>query len=203
MFEERFAERVQYLSPSPIRKMMAIAKELQAEGKTVYELNIGQPDVDCVPEFIPAICHKAATGQMNYAPFIGEKYLRETFARYLNHYFDRRGLQHLIVDTENVLVTVGASHALSNIFLSICGPGDEILTIEPFFSPYIGFLAIAGGKLKSVPTKAEDGFALPPDEEIEKHITPKTRAILFNSPNNPSGRIFLSLIHISEPTRPY
>lgn len=190
MFEERFAERVQYLSPSPIRKMMAIAKELQAEGKTVYELNIGQPDVDCVPEFISAIRDKASTGQINYAPFIGEKYLRETFARYLNHYFDSRGLKHLIVDTDNILVTVGASHALSNTFLAICEPGDEILTIEPFFSPYIGFLAISGGKLKSVPTKAEDGFALPSDEEIEKHITPKTRAILFNSPNNPSGRIF-------------
>lgn len=190
MSEGKFAERVQYLSPSPIRKMMAIAKELQAEGKTVYELNIGQPDVDCIPEFVSAICKKASTGQVNYAPFIGENYLRETFARYLNHYFDSRGLNHLTVDTKNILVTVGASHALSNIFLTICEPDDEILTIEPFFSPYHGFLAISGGKLKSVPTSAEDGFALPSDEEIEKHITPKTRAILFNSPNNPSGRIF-------------
>jgi aspartate aminotransferase len=190
MNKEKFAKRVQYLAPSPIRKMMAIAKELAAEGKTVYELNIGQPDIECIPEFAAAINEKAATGQINYAPFIGEKYLRETFSRYLNHYFDRRAVSHLVVDTENILVTVGASHALSNTFLAICDPGDEILVIEPFFSPYIGFLAVSGGVLKSVPTKAENGFALPPDEEIQKHITSKTKAILFNSPNNPSGKIF-------------
>jgi aspartate aminotransferase len=190
MFEEKFADRLKHLTPSPIRQMMAIAKELVAEGKTVYELNIGQPDIKCIPDFAEAINQKASTGQINYAPFIGEKYLRETFARYLNHYFDRRGVSHLVVDTENVLVTVGASHALSNAFLAICNPGDEILAIEPFFSPYHGFLSVAGGVLKTVPTKAENGFALPSEEEIEKYITPKTKAILFNSPNNPSGKIF-------------
>lgn len=190
MNEERYAQRVKHLAPSPIRKMMAIAKDLVAEGKTVYELNIGQPDIECIPEFARAINKKALTGQINYSPYIGEKYLRETFARYLNQYFDRRSVAHLVVDTENIMVAVGASHALSNTFLAICNPGDEILVIEPFFSPYIGFLAISGGVLKSVPTRAEDNFALPSDEEIEKHITPKTRAILFNSPNNPSGKIF-------------
>lgn len=190
MFKERLAKRVDNIVPSPIRKMMAIAKELVADGKTVYELNIGQPDIECIPEFARAINKKAATGQINYAPYVGEKYLRETFARYLNHYFDRRRVSHLVVDTENVLVTVGASHALCNTFLTICDPGDEILAIEPFFSPYIGFLAVSGGVLKAVPTRAEDSFALPSDEEIQKHITPKTKAILFNSPNNPSGKIF-------------
>lgn len=190
MFAERYADRVEFLSPSPIRKMMAIAKELVAHGKTVYELNIGQPDIECIPEFAEAINRKAQTGQINYAPYIGEKYLRETFARYLNNFFDRRGVQHLVVDTANVLVTVGASHALNSTFLAICNPGDEILTVEPFFSPYIGFLAVAGGKIKTIPTRAEDNFALPSAEEIEKLITPKTRAILFNSPSNPSGKIF-------------
>ncbi|MGM0599120.1 MAG: aminotransferase class I/II-fold pyridoxal phosphate-dependent enzyme [Candidatus Rifleibacteriota bacterium] len=190
MFEEKFADRLKHLTPSPIRQMMAIAKELVAEGKTVYELNIGQPDIKCIPDFAKAINQRAATGQINYAPFIGEKYLRETYARYLNHYFDRRRVSHLVVDTENVLVTVGASHALSNAFLAICNPGDEILAIEPFFSPYHGFLSVAGGVLKTVPTKAEEGFALPSEEEIQKYITPKTKAILFNSPNNPSGKIF-------------
>lgn len=190
MTEKQYADRVQYLAPSPIRKMMAIAKELLAEGKTVYELNIGQPDIDCVPQFIKSIQEKAETAQINYSPFIGEKYLRETFARYLNHYFDSRNLHHLQVETENVLVTVGASHALCSTFLAICNPSDEILTIEPFFAPYRGFLAVSGGVLKSVPTKAENRFALPPDEEIEKHINSKTKAILFNSPNNPSGKIF-------------
>lgn len=190
MFADKFADRVEFLTPSPIRKMMAIAKELVAHGKTVYELNIGQPDIECIPEFAEAIYKKATSGQINYAPYIGEKYLRETFARYLNNYFDRRGVQHLVVDTENVLITVGASHALNNTFLTICNPGDEILVVEPFFSPYVGFLAVAGGVLKTIPTCAEENFALPAAEEIEKYITAKTRAILFNSPCNPTGKIY-------------
>ncbi len=190
MFEEKYAERVKLLVPSPIRKMMAIAKELVAHGKTVYELNIGQPDIECIPEFAEAINKKAQTGQINYSPYIGEKYLRETFARYLNNYFDRRKVSHLVIDTDNVLVTVGASHALNNTFLAICNPGDEILAVEPFFTPYIGFLAVAGGVLKTIPTTAEQGFSLPSQEAIEKLITPRTKAILVNSPNNPSGKIY-------------
>lgn len=185
-----FADRVSNLAPSSIRRMMAIAKQKIAEGKTVYELNIGQPDIACIPAFSEAICRKVKEEHLIYSPYIGEKYLRETFARYLNHHFDRRGVQHMVVDTENILVTVGASHALTITFLALCNPGDQILCIEPFFPPYFGFLSVSGGTLKAVPTYAEQDFVLPPDEEIEKLITPKTRAILFNSPCNPSGKIF-------------
>ena len=189
MNQSRFAQRVDNMVPSSIRQMMAIAKRLISEGKTVYELNIGQPDVACISVFPEAISAKAREGHLNYSPFIGETYLRQTYARYLNHHFDGRKVNHLVVDTENVLVTVGASHALTNTFLAICNPGDEILVIEPFFSPYVGFLAVSGGVMRSVPTFAEQNFVLPSAEEIEKRITPRTKAILFNSPNNPSGKI--------------
>lgn len=189
MSDPKFAERCKWLKPSSIRQMMAIAKELLAKGKTVYELNIGQPDIQCIPEFVDGINRKAATRQINYSPYGGENYLRETYARYLNNYFDRKKSSHLIVDTDNVLICAGASHCLSNIFLTICDPGDEIITIEPFFSPYQGFLAVSGGILKAVPTEAENNFALPSDDVIEKYITPKTKGILINTPNNPSGKI--------------
>ena len=169
---------------------MAIAKRLISEGRMVHELNIGQPDISAIPIFSEAIASRAKKGYFSYSPFIGEQYLRETFARYLNYHFDRRNVSHLVVDTENVLVTVGASASLCNVFLALCNPGDEILVIEPFFPPYAGFLAVSGGVLKSVPTYAEKDFVLPPSEEIEKHITPRTKAILFNSPCNPSGKIF-------------
>lgn len=184
------ADRMQYLAPSSIRKMMAIAKRLIAEGKTVYELNIGQPDIPCIAIFPESIALRARAGHLSYSPYIGETFLRETYARYLNGYFDGRHEAHLVIDTHNVLVTVGASHALSSIFLAICNPGDEVIGIEPFFSPYIGFSSISGAVFKAVPTQAEDGFVLPTDEVIESTITPKTRAILCNSPCNPSGRIF-------------
>lgn len=189
MFEPKFAERSKLLKPSSIRQMMAIAKELLAQGKTVYELNIGQPDIPCIPEFVEGVARKADSRQINYSPYNGEKYLRETYARYLNNYFDRRGEGHFVIDTENVLICAGASHCLSNIFLTICNPGDEVITFEPFFSPYQGFLAIAGGVLKAIPTEAENDFAIPGAEVIESYITPKTKAILINTPNNPSGKI--------------
>ncbi|MFZ2956362.1 MAG: aminotransferase class I/II-fold pyridoxal phosphate-dependent enzyme [Candidatus Ozemobacteraceae bacterium] len=190
MSPAHFARRVDDLQPSSIRKMMMIAKRLISEGKTVYELNIGQPDIPCIPVFPEALAVRGRDRQINYSAYVGETFLRETYARYLNHHFDQRGVQHLIVDTDNVLVTCGASHALTNTFLAICDPGDEVLCIEPFFPPYSGFLAIADGVLRTIPTYAEQGFALPSLEEMERYVTPKTRAILFNSPSNPSGKIF-------------
>ncbi|MBF0502642.1 MAG: aminotransferase class I/II-fold pyridoxal phosphate-dependent enzyme [Candidatus Riflebacteria bacterium] len=189
MSPAHFARRAEKLQPSSIRKMMIIAKRLISEGRTVFELNIGQPDVPCIPVFLDAIAARGREGRLNYAPFIGENCLRQAYARYLNDHFDRRGAQHLVVDSENVLVTCGASHALTSTFLSICDPGDEILCVEPFFPPYTGFLGIADGVLRSIPTYAEQGFALPTIEEMERYITPKTRALLFTSPSNPSGKI--------------
>ena len=167
MIEPKYAERSKLLKPSSIRQMMAIAKELLAQGKTVYELNIGQPDIPCIPEFVDGIIRKVESRQINYTPYNGETYLRETYARYLNSYFDRRGVDHLVIDTENILVCAGASHCLSNIFLTICNPGDEVITFDPF----------------------ENNFALPDNDVIESYITDKTKAILINTPNNPSGRI--------------
>ncbi|NLI79370.1 MAG: aminotransferase class I/II-fold pyridoxal phosphate-dependent enzyme [Candidatus Riflebacteria bacterium] len=189
MDSHRFAKRVEQLAPSSIRKMMGIARRLAQEGKTVYELNMGQPDIACISGFQEALTAKVREGHICYSPFIGETYLRETFARYLNHHFDQRKVKHLVVEKENVLVTVGASHALTSTFLALFDPGDEILCVEPFFSPYSGFMAVAGGVLKAIPTFAEQGFVLPDDDQIEKSITPKTRGILFNSPSNPSGKI--------------
>ena len=186
----KFAKRVECLAPTSIRKMMGIARRLLQEGKTVYELNIGQPDIPCISVFPETVFSKAKEGHIVYSPYQGETYLRETFARYLNNHFDQRGVGHLVIEKENVVVTVGASQALTNTFLAIIDPGDEVLCIEPFFPPYAGFLAIAGGVLKAIPTHAEEGFVLPAEDEIERMITPRTRAILLNSPCNPSGRIF-------------
>ena len=190
MSPAHFARRVDHLQPSSIRKMMMIARRLIGEGKTVFELNIGQPDFPCIPAFTEAMRDVTRSGTVTYSPFVGEARLREAFAGYINDQFDRRGVSHLIVDPENILVTVGASHALTNVFLSLVDPGDEILAIEPFFPPYVGFLGVAGGVLRTVPTYAEQDFVLPPMEELERYITTRTRAILFNSPNNPSGKIF-------------
>lgn len=186
----RFADRISSLSPSPIRKIMEKAIEVKEHGKYVYELNIGQPDVPFISDFGDAITEKVKEGHASYTPYIGVKYLRETYARYLNHYFDVRGVRHLVLDTENIHVTNSGAHAICCTFLTICNPGDEVLAVEPYFSPYKSFLAVSGGVLKAIPTRAENGYALPQADDIEKLITPKTRAIIVNSPNNPSGKIY-------------
>ena len=158
--------------------------------KYVYELNIGQPDIPFIPDFGTAITEKIKEGHTSYTPYIGVKYLRETYARYLNHYFDKRGVYHLVLDTDNIHVTNSGAHAICCTFMTICNPGDEVLAVEPFFSPYKSFLAVSGGILKPIPTHAENDYALPEANEIEKLITKKTRAIIVNSPNNPSGKIY-------------
>ncbi len=190
MFEGKFADRMDFLQPSPIRKITAIVSDVRAEGKKVYALNIGQPDVAAIPAFGEAVARKATEDpQVSYTAFIGEKYLRETYARYLNNYFERKNVSHFHIDTHNVAVTVGASHGLTCVFLALFNPGDEVLVFEPFFSAYRGFVVPSGAKLKAIPTKAEESFALPPEEVIEKYITPKTRGILVNSPCNPCGTV--------------
>jgi len=87
------------------------------------------------------------------------------------------------------MATVGGSEALFFAFLAVANPGDEIIVFEPFYTNYIGFAIYAGVKLVPYTTKAENGFHLPPRAELEKLITPRTRAILICSPNNPTGTV--------------
>lgn len=186
----KLAKKTEFLKPSAILSLIPVAKKVAAKGIKIHPLFIGQPGIQCIPAFVKGLIDKASSGVSIYPPVEGEMELRKSYSKYINNYFDSRGVRHFEVTPENVLVQVGGSNAIANTLLAICDPGDEVLTIEPFFSQYAGHCSVAGATVKAIPTKIENNFKLPPLEEIEKYITPESKVLIINSPNNPSGKIY-------------
>jgi aspartate aminotransferase len=118
-----------------------------------------------------------------YGPSQGLPALRQEIKRYLER-------QDIMVSAEDVMVTTAGSEAIIFAMMAIGDPGDEILVPEPFYTNYNGFATMADMKIVPVPTDLEEGFALPSKAEFVKRITPRTRAIMYCSPNNPTGAIF-------------
>lgn len=177
----KLSQRVQSMQESPVRKLVPIATGVKKQGKKVYHLNIGQPDIETPNVFMEAI-NNYDTSVIKYSFSQGEPVLINA----IRDYFKRDGI---IFDEEDVLITNGGSEALTFTTIAICDPGDEILVPEPFYTNYNGFTGEVNVSIKPITTKAEDGFHLPKKEEITKLITPKTKAILFSNPGNPTGTI--------------
>ncbi len=168
---------------SPIRKLAPYAVKAKNNGMKVYHLNIGQPDIATPIEYFNAI-RSYDKNVIAYNPSDGILSLR----RSLERYYHRAGLDHVTI--ENIMVCTGGSEALLFTIMAVTSPGDEIITFEPFYPNYNGFAKMAGVSLVPIGTRPENGYHLPSSEEIEEKITFKTRAILVNSPNNPTGTIF-------------
>ena len=167
---------------SPIRKLVPYAEEAHKQGKTVYYLNIGQPDIK-TPEIaldaikthsLDILAYSRSEGSENYRMKIAEYYKRNSI--YVTH--------------NDIIVTTGGSEALLFAFGSIMDEDDEIIIPEPFYANYNGFSVASGVNVVPVISKIEDNFALPPIEEFEKLITPKTKAILICNPGNPTGYLY-------------
>ena len=177
------SRRAQQTPPSPIRRLAGHARAAVAAGKSVYHLNIGQPDVPTPRAFFeglqaysdPVVAYEVSEGNLK---------LRTAWAAYINRTV---GLQ---VPVEQLLITTGASEALIFMFMICCDPGDEILIFDPTYANYIGFAAVSGVNLVSIETSLDQNFSLPSTEEIQTRITPRTRAILLCSPNNPTGTVY-------------
>ena len=167
---------------SPIRKLVPFAEEAHKKGKTVYYLNIGQPDIKTPTIAIDAI--KSSTIDiLAYSRSEGSESYRKKIAKYYE--------QHSIsVSHNDIIVTTGGSEALLFAFGSIMDQGDEIIIPEPFYANYNGFSTASGINVVPVISKIENNFALPPIEEFEKLITPKTKAILICNPGNPTGYLY-------------
>jgi aspartate aminotransferase len=176
------SKRAQRLPASPIRRLVPHADAAKARGVRIHHLNIGQPDIPTPTGMIEAYrgYHEEV---LAYGPSQGLPALRAAIAEY----FVARGLP---VAPHEVNVTVGGSEAVAFAFQAVADPGDEVLVIEPFYANYLGFAVSTGVDLAVVPASAEDGFHLPPDEVIERAIGPKTRAIIYCSPGNPTGTIY-------------
>jgi len=176
-----FSERIINMQESPVRKLVPIATKVKKTGKKVYHLNIGQPDIETPKVFMEAI-NEYDSKIIKYSFSQGEPDLINA----IRDYFKRDGI---IFDEDEILITNGGSEALTFTTIAICDPGDEILVPEPFYTNYNGFTGAVNVNIVPITTKAEDGFHLPSKEDIVKLITPKTKAILFSNPGNPTGTI--------------
>ncbi len=176
------SDRIQALKISPIRRLIPYADEAKAKGKKVYHLNIGQPDIKTPDQYFEAI-KNFRPNTVAYAVSQGIPQLREA----MSNYYHGIGVDY---DPSDIYVTCGGSEALSFAVMILCDPGDEILVPEPFYANYNTFARLALANLIPIPTKAEDAFHLPPAAEIEKLITPKTRAIWVSHPCNPTGVLY-------------
>jgi aspartate aminotransferase len=167
---------------SPIRKLVPFAETAKKEGKKVYHLNIGQPDIK-TPELALEAIHNFTDKVVEYSHSAGF----ESYRKGLANYYQNLGIA---INHDEVIVTTGGSEALLFALNSCLDNGDEIIIPEPFYANYNGFSTSAGVKVKPIATSIYDGFALPAIAEFEKLITPNTKAILICNPGNPTGYLY-------------
>lgn len=164
---------------SPFRKLVPIADRVKAAGKHVYHLNIGQPDIE-TPAAAMAKVKETDLKILAYSAAAGNASYRAK----LVDYYAKFGAE---VNTDQVIVTTGASEAIQFLFLACMDHGDEMVVPEPFYANYNGFAHIADINVVPVTCDLADGFALPDAKAFEAVITPKTKAIFITNPNNPTG----------------
>ena len=177
-----FSDRVIKMQASPIRKLAPLAAEAKKNGKKVYHLNIGQPDI-CTPEVFFEAVRNFDESVLSYVDSQGIPETINSFRKYYERWRIHFG-------EKDIIITNGGSEALLFAIMAVCDRGEEILLPEPFYTNYNAFSTIAGVNVVSFLTKAEEGFHLPQKEIIEKSISPKTRAILLSNPGNPTGVVY-------------
>ncbi len=176
----KLAQRLDGVKPSPTLAISAKAKELKSKGVDVVGFGAGEPDFD-TPEVVKAAAKKAIDeGFTKYTPTNGIPELREAIARRIEK--DHR----LAYKPTEVLVSCGGKHALYNLFQAVLNEGDEVVIFTPYGVSDADMVRVAGGKPVLVETTMETGFD-PAPEAIEKAIGPRTRAVILNSPSNPTG----------------
>ena len=167
---------------SPIRKLVPYAEEAKKRGIRVYHLNIGQPDIK-TPQIALDAVKNSNMEVLEYSRSEGSEQYRKKLAQYYLQ-------QNIKVSHQDIVVTTGGSEALLFAMGSITDVGDEIIIPEPFYANYNGFATASGVKIVPVVSSIDEAFALPPIEEFEKLITPKTKAILICNPGNPTGYLY-------------
>lgn len=176
----RLSDRSSLLKPSPTLGITAKANAMKAEGKDVVSFGAGEPDFD-TPEPIREAAIAAINGGFSkYTPSSGIKDLKEAIAGKL---LRENGLRY---SPDQIVVSVGAKHAIFNTMQLLLNPGDEVILIAPYWMTYADQVRLAGGVPVVVHTRGEDDF-VPSSEAIREAISEKTRAIVLNSPSNPTG----------------
>lgn len=176
------SQRGEIMPASPIRRLVPLANYAVKRGLKVYRLNIGQPDVPTPPEALEAL-KKIDRKVLEYSPSEGLLSLRKKLCEYYHRF-------NIDVNVEDIIITCGGSEAVLFAFMACLDPGDEIIVPEPAYANYMAFAISAGAKIVTVPSSIDNGFELPPVEEFEKLITPRTKGILICNPNNPTGYLY-------------
>ncbi|MBQ2770637.1 MAG: pyridoxal phosphate-dependent aminotransferase [Clostridia bacterium] len=177
----QISKKAEACSLSPIRKFYPYAAAAKAAGKKIYQLNIGQPDIETPRAFFDALA-AVTEPVLSYAPSPGMPELIEA----IRSYYARLGADYAPAD---IAVTTGGSEALLITLLSILDEGDEIIIPEPLYPNYITFVRAAGGVIVPLTTRPETGYGYADREKIEALITEKTKAILITNPGNPTGTV--------------
>ena len=193
----KLSDRAGLMPSSPIRKLVPYADAAKQRGTKIYHLNIGQPDIptpDCALDALRNIDRKI----LEYSPSQGLLSLRTRMVGY----YDSYGIK---LSPDEIIITTGGSEAVLFAFLATLNPGDEVILTDPSYANYISFGITCGAVLKPVKTSIDEGFRLPPVEEFEKQITPRTKAILICNPNNPTGYLYTreEMLQIRDLVRKY
>jgi aspartate aminotransferase len=176
------SSKAQHMPASPIRKLVPFSEAAKAAGKTVFHLNIGQPDIHTPEVALEAI--------RNYSDKVIAYSNSEGNLSYRKGMVDYYKSKDIDVEVKDVMVTTGGSEALLFAFQTCFDPGDELIIPEPFYANYNGFAVSAGVKVVPVTSYIESGFALPPVADFEKLVNEKTKGILICNPGNPTGYLY-------------
>ena len=170
------------LPDSPIRKLTAFADDAKSRGVEVLHLNIGQPDIEAPTEALEIVQNHG----LKLLPY-GSSQGDLSYRRKLCQYYQNHGIS---IKPDDIIVTTGASEALSFTLNVICDAGDQVIIPEPFYANYNGFAAASSIEVIPVVSLFENQFELPPLEKLKEKITDKTRAILICNPSNPTGYLY-------------
>lgn len=176
------SQRGHEMPASPIRKLVPFAEAAKKKGIHVYHLNIGQPDIETPKACLDAVKNSQFT-VLEYSHSAGN----ESYRKKLVSYYAKNNIE---VTHNDIIITTGGSEAILFGCMACLDAGDEIIIPEPFYANYNGFAIQADVKVVPIKSSIENGFALPPIEEFEKAITPKTKAIVVCNPNNPTGYLY-------------
>jgi aspartate/methionine/tyrosine aminotransferase len=176
------ARRAEEIAPFIVMEVLERAREMERQGIDVVHLEVGEPDFDIPASVKAAVCAALDEGQTHYTHSQGDIALRETICE---HYLNSYGVS---ITPDQVVVTSGTSPAMMLVFSALLEPGDEVIISDPGYACYPNFISFLGGVPVRIPVYEKDGFQYSPDA-IEERIATNTRALIINSPSNPTGNM--------------
>ncbi|MFZ0134380.1 MAG: aminotransferase class I/II-fold pyridoxal phosphate-dependent enzyme, partial [Desulfobacterales bacterium] len=176
------AKRTENITSFIVMDVLEKAHELEREGVSVIHLEVGEPDFDTPLCVKAAACRALDDGHTHYTHSLGLPELRETICRYYRAHYG------VAVGTDQIIVTSGTSPAMLLLFAALLDPGDQVIVSDPHYACYPNFIRFVDGEPVFVPVSEDDGFQFRPDG-IRAKLTDRTRAIIINSPSNPTGNL--------------